>query len=154
MVDVSDVKSLKFKMIRKLCLRCQFKSNFFNWCNMCKLKHFKLNYDEFPSGNNEIDKILKNYYCESNSPKELIEWIPYNEFKNITYEGSPKLCSAIWLNGYICNWNKNKFNWNREIKNLEVMLINFENLEDSLYKYKVRFLSKDKLHKYKVSFLF
>jgi hypothetical protein len=120
----NNIKSLKFKMIKKLCLRCQFKSNFFSWCNICKIKHFKLNYDEFPSGYNEIDKMLKDYYCESNSSKKLIEWIPYNRFKDITHFAINKetYSGAVWSEGCICDWNKDKFNWTRRIK--EVTLVN------------------------------
>jgi hypothetical protein len=117
---------------RNLCFKCQILSNFFDWCKKCKLNHFQSNYGEFLSENNDINDFLKDNYCESESPKDLIEWIPYNEFKNIevvthfTDEGSSKLYSAIWLNGYICDWNENNLNWNREINNLGVILINFE----------------------------
>jgi hypothetical protein len=135
---------------QNLCVKCQSSSVFYYWCKSCKLSHFQLNYGESPSGNNEIDEILKDYYCESRLPKDLIEWIPYNEFKNIeyiTYEGYSKFYSAIWLNGYISHWNKNNLNWGREIKNLKVTLINFEDLDLDLlnhmyHMYKVRFFLK------------
>ncbi|CAG8682032.1 19559_t:CDS:2, partial [Rhizophagus irregularis] len=58
--------------------------------------------------------------------------------------------SAIWLNGYICDWNSNNLNWNRKIKNFKVMLINSEDL-DHIYKilkagkyvYQIYGISKD-----------
>src|SRR6266496_6314949 len=64
---------------QNLCFKCQFLLGFFDWCKRCKLNHFRLNYGEFPSGNNEIDMILKDNYYKSKSSEELIEWIPYNE---------------------------------------------------------------------------
>jgi hypothetical protein len=96
------------------------------------LNHFQLNYGEFPSENDYINNILEDNYCESILSEELIEWIPYNKFKDITYityEESLKLYSASWLNGDICNWNKDKLTWNRENKDMKVTLIYFENLD-------------------------
>ena len=129
---------------QNLCFECQFLHNFFEWCKRCKLNHFQLNYKEFSSGNYKIDIALKDNYCESKTSEELIKWIPYNEFKDITHivnEESSKWYSAVWSNGYICNWNKDKFNWNRQnrsAKNLEVTLITFENVDDLLnYVHKV-----------------
>ncbi|RIA97396.1 hypothetical protein C1645_814102 [Glomus cerebriforme] len=140
MDNINDMKSLKHQMKKKLCLICRFKSNFFNWCNKCKLKHFQFNYGEFPSENNEIDNFLKDIYCKIEKSKELIEWIPYNELEKITFidEESSKLYYASWSNGYICDWNENKLNWSRKIKENQVLLKNFENLED-LFKQNVSF---------------
>ena len=106
---------------------------FYHWCKSCKLNHFQLNYNESPSGNNEIDEILKDNYCNSTNLEELIEWIPYNEFKGITNIVNGKssgLYSATWLNSYICNWNKDELKWSQEFKNLKVTLISFENPDD------------------------
>ncbi|GBC09842.1 hypothetical protein RclHR1_09150013 [Rhizophagus clarus] len=131
----SSNKSLMFQMIIKSCSKCRFKTNFFKWCDKCKLKHFELNYGKSPSRNNEIDKILKDNYCESNSSKELIEWIPYSEFKFINFANQElsKLYGAIWPNGYIIDWNKVKVCWSRNMKVTRVTLINFEDLKDLLY---------------------
>ncbi|GES76381.1 kinase-like domain-containing protein [Rhizophagus clarus] len=106
-------------MTIKSCLKCRFKKNFFKCCNKCKLKHFKLNYGKSPSGNNEIDKIFRDNYCESNSSKELIEWIPYNEFKNIACIGIEKVPSKYYIARY------------RKV-NITVILMKFESIEDLL----------------------
>jgi hypothetical protein len=102
-----------------------------------------LNYGESPSGSNEIDKILKDNYCKSKLPGELIEWVPYNEFKDITLvvrEKSLKLYSASCSNSYICYWNKDKRYWSRKTENNKVMLMIFNSLIDlSNYKYEVSF---------------
>ena len=84
-----------------MCAKCQFLPDFFDWCKRCKLNHFRLNYGEFPSGNNEIDDILKDNYCKSKSSEEMIEWIPYNQFYDIKEMGKDNfstLYSAIWMN--------------------------------------------------------
>ncbi|RIA94077.1 hypothetical protein C1645_818538, partial [Glomus cerebriforme] len=110
-----------------LCAKCKSLTKFFEWCNNCKLNHFRLNYGEHPSGNNEIDGILKNNYCKSESSDELIEWIPYNKFENIKI--NDREISAIWSSGNTCCWNKWSYDWGRR-KNSMVTLYNFEKLDD------------------------
>ncbi|RGB36870.1 hypothetical protein C1646_696203 [Rhizophagus diaphanus] len=70
--DTSNIKSLKFQMIIKLCLGCKFKSNFFNlkWFNL-HTSH-QSNYNKSPSGNNEIDNRLKYYYSKVDYQKNLL----------------------------------------------------------------------------------
>jgi hypothetical protein len=112
-----------------LCIECLFSFNFFDWCKKCKLKHFQLNYGEFPSENNDINHFLEDNYCESRSPEELIEWIPYNEFKDVTYIADNKeTYNALWSKGCIYEWDKEKFNWSRKIK--KVKLVNKYELTD------------------------
>uniref|UniRef100_U9U5X3 Uncharacterized protein n=1 Tax=Rhizophagus irregularis (strain DAOM 181602 / DAOM 197198 / MUCL 43194) TaxID=747089 RepID=U9U5X3_RHIID len=129
--------------------RCKFKSNFFDWCDACKLKHFKLNYDKSPSGNNEIDNRLKYYYSKSGLSEEFIEWISYEEFKDITHNVVNKeTYSALWSKGCICDWNKDKFNWNRKIKkvalvNFEYNIIDFYRVLKEKEQYKLYGISKD-----------
>ena len=75
---------------------------------------------------------FKDNYYKSKLSEELIEWIPHNEFKDITHpvnEESSKLYNAIWSNGHICDWDEDKLDWRREIKNLKVTLINIEFLK-------------------------
>ena len=116
--------------------------DFYSWCKSCRLNHFQINYGKSPSGIDKIDKILKDNYSESRKTDELVKWIPYNEFKDITNivnEESFGLCSAIWYNGYISNWNKDKLNWNREFEDLKVTLMSFENSDDLFSYVKVSF---------------
>ncbi|CAG8616891.1 11783_t:CDS:10 [Rhizophagus irregularis] len=91
----------------------------------CKLNHFQLNYGEFPSGNDEIDNILKDHYYDSISPKELIEWIPFNEFREIVLTADNKeIYNALWSKGCIYDWDEDKLSWIREVK--KVTLVNFK----------------------------
>jgi hypothetical protein len=110
-----------------LCVKCIILSNFFDWCKSCKLNHFQLNYGENPSGNSDIDHFLKDNYCGSRSPEELIEWIPYNKLKDI-------------INIAISKYYNAKYRV-RDNLDLKVILIEFEYIDDLLnYKYKVSFL--------------
>src|SRR6266496_2135674 len=117
---------------QNLCFKCQYLLNFFDLCERCKLNHFQLNYGEFPSGNNEIDNILKDDYCKSKSPEELIEWISYNDLKDISSIKRDIYYQANWIKGHIIKWNFNKNQWKR-VENQKVVL----KIIDDLSKIKV-----------------
>ena len=47
---------------------------------------------------------------------QILEWIPYNRFKNIEYVdegGFGTIYKAIWLDGSIDFWSNNKKKWIR-----------------------------------------
>ncbi len=48
--------------------------------------------------------------------KQVLEWIPYNRFKNIKYFDKGGFCTiykAIWLDGPIDSWSDNERKWIR-----------------------------------------
>ena len=58
--------------------------NFFNWI----------------SGNEFIDKFIQESQLNAEFNDEILEWIPYNKFKNIEYldkGGFSVVYKAIWL---------------------------------------------------------
>ncbi len=74
--------------------------NFFNWI----------------SGNEFIDKFIQESQLNAEFNDEILEWIPYNKFKNIEYlnkGGFSIIYKAIWLDGPIDNWNDDENKWNR-----------------------------------------
>lgn len=110
-----------------LCIKCQG-LKFFDWCKRCKLIQFQLNYGEYPSGNNDIDNFLKENCCESKAIEEFIEWIPYNEFEDITYITIEEDSSIKY---YTAKLYENR---------VRLTLMEFENLNDLLnYENKVSF---------------
>ena len=115
-------------------MRCQPLRNFFNWCDECRLKHFDSTYGENPTDNNRIVEILKHNYVNSRDLGELIEWVKYNEFKQITEvedRGSFKMYDAIRKTGFIRSLEYNRLSWARS-QNENVNLKSFEILEDLL----------------------
>ena len=55
-------------------------------------------------------------------PWEVLEWIPYNRLTNIKYlakGGFSTVYKAIWLDGYIRNWDYDKKQWDRFIYNID-----------------------------------
>ncbi len=74
---------------------------------------------EFPnwtSGNEFIDKFIKESQLNVQNEKQILEWIPYNRFKNIEYfdkGGFSTIYKAIWSHGPIAYWSNNENEWIR-----------------------------------------
>ncbi|RIA87949.1 hypothetical protein C1645_827104 [Glomus cerebriforme] len=65
------------------------------------------------SSNNELCKESQQ---NAKNSYEVLEWIPYNNLKNINYHdkgGFSQIHKAIWLDGPIDSWNFDKQQWNR-----------------------------------------
>ncbi|CAB5382501.1 unnamed protein product [Rhizophagus irregularis] len=80
----------------------------YNWCNSClknfNFLNFEVSINRFSDGKNEkIDDVIQEMQSKIKGPGDIIfEWIPYNQFNNISEEGkgdSAKACSAIWKDG-------------------------------------------------------
>ncbi|RIA80257.1 hypothetical protein C1645_745374 [Glomus cerebriforme] len=66
--------------------------------------------------NEFIDKFIQEAQLNAKNNYEVLEWIPYDQLKNINYHdkgGFSKIYKAIWLDGPIDSWNFNKQQWNR-----------------------------------------
>src|SRR5205823_5129126 len=95
----------------------------------CNAKHFQQNFENWTSGNNDIDKFIQDTQLSAHdNAKEALEWIPYNRFYNINYiakGGFDKVYRANWIDGFIDEWD-NK-NWKREGQNKFVALKSLNN---------------------------
>jgi hypothetical protein len=101
-----------------LCPECNRPNTFKNWCKECNSKKFKQNFDNWTSGNKQIDKFIQESQLSARTWFELLEWIPYNRLRNIKYlaqGGFSTIYRAIWLNGCIQFWDYEKQDWKRRI---------------------------------------
>ncbi|RHZ45925.1 hypothetical protein Glove_642g30 [Diversispora epigaea] len=108
-----------------LCKECN-KRNQFNWCHLCILKHFKNDFDKWTSGNEIIDKFIQDTQLNANSWFKIIEWIPYDRFKDIkeiAKGGFGTIYYAKWIDGSIEKWD---IEWKRKGE-LDVVLKKFDN---------------------------
>ncbi|GBB90394.1 hypothetical protein RclHR1_17330003 [Rhizophagus clarus] len=86
-------------------------------CNyICYSRHFQQNFENWTSGNNDIDKFIQGTQlsCHYDASKAL-EWIPYDRLNKIEYiakGGFGKVYRAKWIDGNIIDWNDNQ-NWKR-----------------------------------------
>ena len=80
------------------------------------VKQFQLNFLNWTSGNEFIDKFIQESQLKVQNNKQVLEWIPYNRFENIEYfdkGGFSTIYNAIWLDGPINYWSYNEKKWIR-----------------------------------------
>ena len=85
-------------------------------CLSCNPERFKQDFINWNSGNEDIDKLIRDKQLTAHDTSSILEWIPYNKFTNIKYiaeGGFAKVYSAIWTDGYIIDWNQESNNWKR-----------------------------------------
>jgi hypothetical protein len=105
-----------------LCPECNRPNTFNNWCKECNSKKFKQNFDNWTSGNKQIDKFIQESQLSARTWFVLLEWIPYNRLRNIKFlaqGGFSTVYKAIWLNGPVNCWNNEKQNWKRLVRKLD-----------------------------------
>ena len=85
-----------------VCTKCNDPRSNFNWCSTCDCEQLVLNFKNWTSGNEELDKFIRHTQCTAKSYLSYLEWIPRERFENINYIGSGSLSdvySAIWKDG-------------------------------------------------------
>ncbi|GET02648.1 kinase-like domain-containing protein [Rhizophagus clarus] len=97
-------------------------------CNVkCNTVYFQHNFDNWTSGNNDIDKLIQSIQLSVHiNAKDAIEWIPYNKLYNIKYiveSDFGKVYSAEWYSGCIIYWSSKYEKWIRDEQNMSVTLI-------------------------------
>jgi len=77
---------------------------------------FQQNFLNWTSGNEFIDKFIQESQLNAQNKNQVLEWIPYNRFKDIEYldkGGFSTIYKAIWMDGYIVGWSNDEGNWIR-----------------------------------------
>src|SRR5438034_9186123 len=91
-----------------LCKECNQKNTGYNWCNRCNAKHFQQNFEQWNSGNVDIDKFIQDTQLLAHCRQKVIEWIPYDRFYDIEFiakGGFGKVYKANWIDGSIKKWD-------------------------------------------------
>ena len=99
-----------------LCEECNQENTWYNWCKECNAKHFQQNFENWTSGNVDIDKFIQEAQLSANNELKVLEWIPYDRFYDIEYiakGGFDKVYRADWIDGPIDYWNDKNKNWKR-----------------------------------------
>ncbi|RHZ80816.1 hypothetical protein Glove_132g290 [Diversispora epigaea] len=94
------------------CSKCHQDNTGSLWCHPCNAKQFKNEFDEWTSGDGEIDTFIQQMQLNAKKHEEIIEWIPFDKLENVTYfskGGFGTVYKAQWLDGFIRSYNKKKW---------------------------------------------
>ncbi|RHZ74538.1 hypothetical protein Glove_221g49 [Diversispora epigaea] len=115
------------------CPECNQKWDIYSpWCKPCNSKHFRNDFNNWTSGNNEIDKFIQDTQLNTNNYWKVIEWIPYDRFKDVKQIGKGGFGTihyARWIDGSIREWDIENQRWKRYFNDdgMEVVLKKFDN---------------------------
>jgi hypothetical protein len=108
-------------------------------CNhACNAKRFQRNFSNWTSGNNDIDKFIRDTQLLAHKTSEILhalEWIPYDRFYNIKNITNAGMYRANWIDGKISYWNDYNQNWKRKSCNMFVILKCLNNSKDITSKF-------------------
>ena len=116
-----------------LCDECNQPNTGSLWCQSCNSKHFQRDFNKWASGNKEIDEFIQNFQSNATRYEEVLEWIPYEKFRDIEYlakGGFGTVHKAKWIDGYICYWNTSQNTWIRDSYNRNIVLKSLNNSQN------------------------
>ena len=116
-----------------LCKECKQPNTYHRWCQSCNAKRFQQNFQNWTSGNHDIDEFIQKIQLKARNYDEVIEWVEYDRFENVEYlakGGFGTTYKAIWKDGYIAYWNSENNQWERFDKNFPVALKCLHNSQD------------------------
>ncbi|RHZ85161.1 hypothetical protein Glove_71g160 [Diversispora epigaea] len=125
------------------CPECN-QDSYYGWCKPCVSKHLQNDFNNWTSGNDKIDKFIQDTQLNTNYNRGVIEWIPYDRFKDVKQIGKGGFGTihyARWIDGSIKEWDIENQQWKRWVEE-EVALKkfdNFVNFNDVLNEMKIHF---------------
>jgi hypothetical protein len=79
-----------------------------SYCELCIRTYLKNNFSNWTSGSDDIDDLIQGCQVESLQPCKIIEWIPYDNLRNVEYKtkgGYSEIYKAIWIDGPYYEWD-------------------------------------------------
>src|SRR4051812_603203 len=108
------------------CLECNKDIDYGDYCKPCNSSHFRDNFPNWTSGDDNIDKLIQDSQLNANNRWEFLEWIEYSNLKDIEHlaeGGFGSVFKAVWKDGPITErweqsqrylWDVQKSEWIRE----------------------------------------
>ncbi|CAG8768112.1 7927_t:CDS:2 [Gigaspora margarita] len=107
------------------------------YCQPCNTKRFRLEFDKWSTGNNNLDRLIQKSHIKSKKVFELLEWIPYSSLKDITriaQGGFSTVYSAVLVDGPMQRFDLSKRQWSRAGVS-RVIFKEFHNSKDSSFQF-------------------
>jgi hypothetical protein len=121
------------KGAKRICENCNQKCLATLYCEYCVRNYLKANFSNWTSGNDDIDNLIQKCQMESLHPQMIVEWIPYNNLKNIIYltkGGFSEIYTADWPIGRYDEWDTKNQQLTRD-GNRKVILKKLEKVESA-----------------------
>jgi hypothetical protein len=118
---------------KRICENCNQKCLATLYCEYCVRNYLKANFKNWTSGNDGIDNLIQKCQMEAFGPNNIVEWISYNNLKNINYltnGGFSEIYTADWVNGRYRRWDTKNQQLNKT-KTIKVILKKLENVESA-----------------------
>jgi hypothetical protein len=96
---------------RRICENCNKECLATLYCEYCVQNYLKTRFSNWTSGNSDIDNLIQKCQSETLMPNNIVEWISYNNLKNIEYltrGGFSEIYTADWIGGSYEEWNSKK----------------------------------------------
>ncbi|GES75191.1 kinase-like domain-containing protein [Rhizophagus clarus] len=122
---------------RRVCENCKQECLATLYCEYCVRNYLKDNFSKWKSGNDDIDNLIQECQMKALNPGVIVEWIPYDEFKNIKYltkGGFSEIYTAEWIAGSYDEWDSREQRLKRfgeTGKTQEVILKRLKNVESA-----------------------
>ncbi|PKC67153.1 kinase-like protein [Rhizophagus irregularis] len=114
-----------------LCEKCKQPRTGILWCQSCYTTIFRKDFDNWTSGDYNIDEFIKKTQINSNNICELLEWIPFEKFRDLQLigEGGYSIVYlAKWIDGRILDLNEDG-KWERTGENDVILKVFFNSKE-------------------------
>jgi hypothetical protein len=112
----------------RICENCNQECLATSYCEHCVRNYLKEKLSNWTSGNDDIDNLIQKCQSETLMPSKVIEWIPYNNLRNIKYltrGGFSEIYTAIWIDGGYEVWDSE----NKQLKRTGAHTVVLKRLE-------------------------
>ncbi|PKY47380.1 kinase-like protein [Rhizophagus irregularis] len=122
---------------KRICENCNQECLATTYCELCVRNYLKENFSNWTSGNDAVDNLIKECQLNTLEPIKTIEWIPYNNLKDIEYltkGGCSEIYTAIWIDKRYDEWDSREQRLKRMGKPgfvQSVILKGLENVENA-----------------------
>ncbi|CAG8493494.1 20874_t:CDS:1 [Dentiscutata erythropus] len=96
---------------RRNCEYCNKQAIAALYCEFCIRNYLKKQFNEWKTEDKEIDELIRECQLNTVSPSHVIEYIPYEKFKNVKFVTSTEnsnIYTATWENGPFIDWDSER----------------------------------------------